>query len=138
MAHERQSANSRCSRSLARSTILNSKFSRYSAATGGKIGSAVKIISGWLNNNCSVAAAPRASAMTVLPARAVCDGSDCSQLQKVVGNHDLRCRKFLCTVSHYRAPPLVYKSSARIPSKIHYHTSVSPFKRTRYSQSISH
>ena len=88
----------RYSRSSARSTILNSKFSWYSAATGGKIGSAVKIISGWLNNSCSVAAAPRASAMTVLPARTVCDGSDSSQLQKVVGNHDLRCRKFLCPV----------------------------------------
>ena len=43
------------------------EISRYSAAAQGKISSAIKRISGWLKNWCSIVAASQTSAITVLP-----------------------------------------------------------------------
>jgi hypothetical protein len=43
------------------------QISRYSAAAQGQISSAVKRISEWLNNWCSVAAEPQTSTITVPP-----------------------------------------------------------------------
>jgi hypothetical protein len=96
---------------------LNSKFSRYSAAARGQITSAVKRISGWLNNRRSVAAAAQTSTITVLPL-VTAYKDDLRRVRQelslqLVGDRDLRCGNFLCPVRcHIIAVPLplLYKS----------------------------